>query len=254
MRKRNSRWARVGEIAGAILAVLGVVSAIAGLPNVVTDALGRSQSKKTQLELEAKRAEVATAAPRLDVSYLFLADSLVSVSSPKRRILPREASSLLAFPMIQNEFVKESGSASARRCLAGYAGRSLAVLVLENRGKRDATDIKVTSSRLQLKRPVRVREEGSRPDDYLEVFRAAARSKTLTLIELPRTLAPGDGALIPLWILESKTSARWCVTSRAALIPTTVRFVDPVLGSVRTLPVRRLANPVLLAEGVEGRG
>jgi hypothetical protein len=251
--KRRNRWARVGEIAGTILAVLGVVSAVAGLPNTMTDALGRSQSKKTQLELETKRAEVAAAAPRLDVSYLFLADDLVSFPT-KRRTLPKEASSLLAFPMIQNELVEESGSASERTCLAGYPGRSLAVLVLENRGKRDATSITVTTSRLQLKRPVRVREEGPHPDDYLKVFRAAARSNTSTLITLPRTLAPGDGALIPLWTLESKTSARWCVTSRAALIPNTVRFVDPVLGSARTLSVRRLANPVLLANGVEGRG
>jgi hypothetical protein len=128
--------------------------------------------------------------------------------------------------------------------------------VIENRGKRDASRISVRADRLLLRGPVSIREAAAGGDDYLAKLRAATRTKTTVTMTMPETLAPGQGLRVPLWISAApyRSAARWCVVSRTAFRPTTVRFVDPVLASAAQTPVRRLATPVMLGEGIEGRG
>jgi hypothetical protein len=75
---------------------------------------------------------------------------------------------------------------------------------------------------------------------------------------VPLTLAPGEGVRIPLWEINSPSAweqqSRWCVVSRTAFDAQTVQYVDPALGTKRVETVRRMRDPVLLANGIIGRG
>jgi hypothetical protein len=260
----KSRWERVQTPLAVVSAVLALVVAVAELPQKIAKAAGWSEDAAAEVELERKRAEVADARARLDVSYVFLSASLLSgmQSDRKQPKRPPAATTLLSFPVVANEVVDVSNPAGgigrrADRCLdLDYAKVSVAFLVLRNRGKRDAGDVAVEVDRLQLERSVRIRESVVGGDDYVEKLRDASRDTAPGSVRLPQTLAPGDGVLVPVFVSGARYEGAgdWCVVSKTALLPTTLRFTDAATEEPRTAKVRGLNNPAVLDEGVVGRG
>lgn len=253
-------WEKTPTIIGAVSSALGLVVLVAGLPNDVAEALGRSAPSKLEvLELQEKRVEVAAAAARLDVTYVFLRRGLVDADPPKTAAEPDLATTIRSYPIVRNEIVSEldrSEGVSGRGCRLKeeYFDPSVAFLVVSNRGRREATDVAVTVDRLELGAPVRV--DDGRDEDYLAKLRAKKSGSARRVIRIPLALRPGDGVLIPLWISVSDFDRReqWCVVSHTALAPTSLSFADPLLGSTTRSKVRRMLAPTTLADGVEARG
>ena len=262
-RERKSFWERTSTIIGVVSAAIGLVVTIFGLPNALATALGRStESRAAELELQDKRAELAAKGPRLDVSYVFLATNVneglppVGATGDAARPKSREATTILSFPSVANEVASNASPDVPKACGLGRQPIvSLASLVVRNRGLRDAERIAVSADRLVLGRPVLIREAPSGGDDYVAKLESSAK-RASTTIRIPLTLAPGDGVRVQLWMSASDSNRydRWCVVSRAAFRPRAVRFRDPVLGTVKTVGVRRLDAPVVLANGLVGRG
>lgn len=234
---------------------------VAGLAIDLRDLFGLDPAAK--VELEDNRAEAAAAAPRLDASYAFLDQGLAGIGSAEGQkstsVLPREAGTILSYPPLQNEILRELDELardhlSKDRCSLNEPVYSVAFLVVRNRGRRDATDVSVTLQRLRLRGPVRVSE--GQGDDYEAKLRAAGSSAPITM-RIPLTLGPGEGVRVPLWlsVARYKRSDVWCVVSNSALLPESLSFVDGALGAGGTsTDVRRMADPVMLANGIVGRG
>jgi hypothetical protein len=173
-REPKSRLERAHLVAGLVLALMGIAIGVLGLPGKVEDALGMSGSSKTAaLELEQKRAELAAAGPRLDVSYLFLTTDLVSAAdqeSEKKHAASKRAVTLLSFPSIRNELLdddQQGAESSGCGRLGKYPQNSVVFLVIQNRGMRDASSISVHAERLRLKGKVRIDESVDGGNDYV---------------------------------------------------------------------------------------
>ena len=254
--QKKKRWEQVKLIASGVAAVIGGVTAAVGLPGNLEKAFGRSESKQTKLELAQKRSALAVAAPRLDVSYLLLFPGLVDATPGVKRPTSRQAITLLSIPTIPTPVLKDEWASTDSCRLGKYPQLSVAFLVIQNRGTRDASEIQVSGDWLRLRGHVRIHESIVGGDDYVAKLRARARSSAAATITVPRVLPPGVSVRVPIWVSANRRddAQQWCVTSKAALLPTTVRFVDPVLGDARTVAVRRLASPEIIDDGVVGRG
>jgi hypothetical protein len=255
---KKSFWERAQAPVGVVSGILGLFIAVIGVPDKVQSALGLStQAKTDRIELEQERADLASAGPRLEASYLFLATDLVGPdSSQSARRTSKQAVTLLSFPSIRNEILHQEYS-NAKGCKLGKQPQnSVAFLVVENRGKRDAANVTVVADRLRLAGHVRVDESGRSGGDYVANLRARTRRAAPITVSIPRTIAPGEGVRVPIWVsAENYDDAdHWCVVSSTAFQPTSVHFVDPVLSSQLKINVRRLESPEILGEGVEARG
>jgi len=253
----QSLWQLISVRLGAVSAAVGIVVALVGLPQQVTDALRGDDGQLSKKE----RLEIAAAAPRLDVSYAILAsDVLYQVEKAKERGAPKAVNTLASFPEYENEIsgAFRGEAPSTRGCrLRGYSLFSIAYLVIQNRGGRAARTIDVAFDRLMLARRVIVREAAVGGDDYVEKIREAAKRPIRGEFHVPWTLEPGDGIRIPLFISANDPEAdprRWCVVSRVAYQPRSLLFVDAVLGEPATISVRRMRDPVRLWAGAWARG
>ena len=252
----QSLWQLITVRLGAVSAAVGIVVALVGLPGQITSALGGDDAQLSEQE----RAEIAAAAPRLDVSYAILASDVYQFEADKKRGAPKAVNVLASFPDYENEVTQafRSNAPPAKGCrLRGYPIRSIALLVIENRGGRAARAVDVAFERLALSRPVIVQEAVVGGDDYVEKIRQAAAERARVTFKIPRTLEPGEGIRIPLFVSVSGPEddpRRWCVVSSVAYQPRSLRFVDAVLGEPATLSVRRMRDPVRLWAGAWARG
>jgi hypothetical protein len=136
------------------------------------------------------------------------------------------------------------------------ANISTAFLVITNRGRRDASNVAVRVDRLLLRGQVRIEEGPAVPDDYVAKIRQEATSSAPMTIAIPMTLGPGDGVRIPLFVSDAPPNRLdvWCVASGTALLPRSLAFDDPILGTAARSPVRRMQTPTMIAPGAYGRG
>jgi hypothetical protein len=119
---RQKKLEFLGAVIGVISGVIGLVAAIVGLPDGVANAMGRDHaSKKTELEIREKRTQLATAAPHLDVSYLFLSTDLAQMYLEEDPPTSKEARTLLSFPTVRNEILEHE-------MLAGLPWRQIPVM------------------------------------------------------------------------------------------------------------------------------
>lgn len=255
---KKSFWERVETPIGVIGGVLGLVVVALDMPGKVSEALGESDEKE-RLELEHKRAEVAAAGPRLEASYAFLNEDLVGIADFATKRRPKAADTILSFPVMRNEVMREVGKRGGRHrgcALDEFPQYSVAFLVIRNRGHRNAADISVRVKHLRLSAAVPIRETLGGGDDYLAKLHGRTRASNAVTVQIPLTLEPGEGVRVPLWrtVSPDEGAEDWCVVSPTALEPRSLRFVDPVTGSATTTAVRRLADPVMLANGIVGRG
>jgi hypothetical protein len=257
--QKKSFWDIAGPRIGVVSGTIGIFVASIGLPQKVADALGKSESKQSRLELEQQRVAVAAAGPRLEVSYLFSALEFPSFQPAGRKSGSGkgEAETLSSLPFIENEIGREDGSARPHCGLGDAVELSLGFLLIRNRGQRDADQIAVRVERLELAKPVRVREpESGHRDDYVAKLRSGAAATSTIDIAIPTTLGAGDAIRVPLFwsVARYGRHDQWCVNSSTAYLPRSVVFADPVVGTKKRQAVRRMADPVVLAYGVYGRG
>lgn len=244
-------------VLGFVGVVVGVVVAVIGLPGKFEEAFGATSAEKKQLELDEKRAQLRQEAPHLDVSYLFLAQGL-AMNETKVPASAADAVTLVSYPSVGVAGFDPNSSPRDCAAVTNIPYPSIAFLVIENHGRREAVNVIVEFTRLNLREVVPVRERTSGGDDYVAKLRAAARSITPDRVAVSRPIQPGSGVRIPLWssVTKSFGSTPWCVTSTVALLPKQVSFRDPVLpeSGDTTLAVRRLVAPTIYTYGVEGRG
>jgi hypothetical protein len=271
--EKASIWETAGTRIGVISAAVGLVIALVGLPHAVATAFGQGDSPSSA-ELDERRAALAEAAPRLDVRYVFLsADIALGITDlrlgnssddppPKQ---PPAVTSILSLPTVATEplaqltpiydrVIENRGRGGCR--LGRTAQISAAYLVITNRGRRDASNISLEADRLVLPAEVRVTERPAPADDYVAQLRARAASSGRITLDVPMTLAPGDGVRVPLFVTDAPPSRfdLWCVASRTALLPRSLRYDDPILGKTSRSQVRRMETPTILAPGAYGRG
>ena len=251
---RSKRWLAKERLEPWNLLV-GMLAGLVGLYVALGGPVWKpGDSKKTELENELRAV-----GPRLDVSYLFLTGDVFTprdeqATSTTKLPMSKKAVALVSYPTIDTGIVDEQ-DVSAEGCgLGETVESSQAYLVIENHGKRDATEITVRADKLQLTAPVRVYEAGG--DEYLAKLRAGARSTEPEVIRIPLSLTSGEGVRVPLWVnyTPQDRSSPWCVVSRTALLPTSLGFVDPDLKAEETMKVRPLKDPLKLADGIRAGG
>ena len=250
---------RLDAICGVILGLAGVFALFhpGGVPTFFGASANQPDPALSRIEAQAKAT-----APRLVADYAFFDSQLSDVTLPSGG--PRDAISNLAFPVIENdvlgEFRKKMRAGGSGFSTAGCAGGggaraadSLAFLVIQNRGRRDANGVRVDLDRLLLASTVPVNEAGG--DDYVTKLRGAATSLMADQVRVPFVIGPGEGVRVPLWAnYGSSQFDRWCVLSRSAYLPRVLTYTDPQLGSLKKAAVRRLEDPSVIANGVVGRG
>jgi hypothetical protein len=241
---------------GTIIATIAIF-----YPDALVMASGRGELAKVE-------KEARDLGPRLDISYLFLANDYVGseVDSPTATTEPprsNEAKTRLSFRTIETE-VPDPGLMDEAGCRMGdTAMPSEVYLVVINEGNRDAKKVTVHADQIQLAAPALIRKAavGGR-EDYVAKLRGAAPSTpTSRTFEIPTAIAPGDGRRIPLWISVTPpdNALPWCVVSRIALLPTKVTFMDPGLDPSDAPPpieveVRPIKSPERLEYGVHVGG
>jgi hypothetical protein len=277
-REKRSIWESVGAPIGVISAAVGLLIALVGLPHTVASALGRSESAVSSVDLTQKRAALAAAGPRLEARYVFLRSdialnttdlALKSGSDSAKRKQPAAVTSVLSLPTVaprsatevmgQLRAIDERGIANNGRggCRLGkVANISVAFLVITNRGRRDASNVAVRLERLRLAGQVRISEGPAHPDDYVAKLHRQATSSMPVTEQIPITLGPGVGVRLPLLVSDAPPNRfdLWCVVSRTALLPRSLRFDDPILGTATRNEVRRMQTPTLIAPGAYARG
>jgi hypothetical protein len=164
-----------------------------------------------------------------------------------------------AFPVIANDVTGRIQTIEDSQLSCKYQDFphiSIAFLELSNRGHRDATNIVVEADRLTLPKPVRVREAPTGGDDYVAKLRAAASASTPVKVEIPRTLGPGDGVRVPLFITDAPFERydRWCAIPDVAYLPRTFRVDDPAFRTTTRNAVRRMKTPLVIGRGAVERG
>jgi hypothetical protein len=257
---KKSAWVVWSVRVGVVSAAIGLLTALLGLPDKIAAALW-GDDLASPADLEARTA-LEAAKPRLDVRYIFLWRSPLSARQPAEgedTARANAARNFLALPVVQTEAEGDPDDSPLEIPDTAAAYDNLpytAYLLVRNVGGRAASDVTLQADRLPLSAAVPVREAAVGGDDYAAVLRQRADSTARIRVQVPQTLAPGDGILIPLFrsTAPGGGGSRWWVISPIALLPDSLTFVDAVLGSPTSLPVRRMVNPMVIADGVVARG
>jgi hypothetical protein len=259
-RTAKDRWelaaTRIGVVAGAI----GLLVAVLGLPKQVADVFGHSHTRPNAID-QQRLAALADAGPRLDVSYLIMTGELVQddrLQLTQRSARATEARTVRSYPILDNQVLDAiDDPPHENNCDLGInADIMAAFLVVSNRGRRDATRIAIRVTELRLDTAVALAGPASRVQDPAELLRARSRSHRSVVVRVPRALAPGDGVRLPLFVSEVPltTHGPSCVVSRTPLTPVSTTVTDPVLGTTKTEPIRRMVEPMTLGQGLVARG
>ena len=262
-RAEKKWWESVPAKLGAISAAIGVLLAVAGLPREITTRL--RGDPRENAELQKVRTEIELSKPRLDIRYVQLLDelryqreSLESGTAGADSATSPVARTLLSLPVVQTGIASEPGQDEllSAELEETQIFRYTTYLLIENRGQRDATGIAMFGRQLELAAAVGVRESATGGDDYAALLRRQGRGDEPVVIRVPRTLAPGDAVLLPLFTNAHPATVhdRWWVTSPRAILPDSLLYVDAVLGQPTMLPVRAMVNATRVAPGVMDRG
>jgi hypothetical protein len=258
----RSRWETAGLRIGVVSGAVGLAVSIVGLPKSVADALKHQNSASARLDLQQKRAEAVSAGPRLEVKYLFLSTELLTEQANTSKVDQKAGSLAASSPVVANEVMNESdvdslfGAGHGCRYSAGYPSTSVAFLEIDNRGRRDAENVAVILDHFRLGGPARIREATRGGDDYVAKIRAQAKTTDRVTVRIPRTLGPGDGVRVPLFVSDAPYERYdlWCVASRTAFLPRSIRFTDSAFRTTTQSAVRRMQSPLVIGRGVFDRG
>jgi hypothetical protein len=131
---------------------------------------------------------------------------------------------------------------------------------LQNKGKRDALDVKLNVDRLAISRVLNVNEtSGNQSEDYDRKFRQEAASAELRSFDIPMSISTGSGVLIPLFASRNPRryitqNRSWSLISNVAYLLKTITFIDPLDNQSKTFEVRKMKTPTWIDAGYEIRG
>ena len=241
---------------GVASAAIGLLTAALGLPDRIAAALGGAPAD------QAARTALEAAKPRLDVRYVLISldlhlDGRPSVAGTGEDTARANAArSFLSLPVVQTEAGDQESELAIPDTTTTYQIPHTAYLLVRNVGGRGASAVTLRADRLPLDGAVPVREAAVGGDDYAAVLRGRASGAARIGVEVPQTLEPGEGVLIPIFrgTTPAARGGAWWVISPVALLPDSLSFTDALLGTATAVPVRRMANPMVVADGVVGRG
>lgn len=243
-----------------IVAVVAVVTSILTLYVLLTDALGLSdKAKLDQAALDHQRAAATADRPILDVSYVFMTPDLIfAASSPRgtQRALTRAAATITSYPALANAATSPVYTRVDRKCRTHHTTNSTTFLVVRNGGRHAVGQITISLDRLTLRRSVYVRDITDRGGGYARRLRARAAGSSPVTMHIAESLEPGDGVRLPLFSSSEHypNYNSWCTTSRVAMVPRTVIFMDTLTLVPASKSVRGMLNPLVFDTGVVGRG
>ncbi|MFC0516880.1 hypothetical protein ACFFGT_21915 [Mucilaginibacter angelicae] len=135
---------------------------------------------------------------------------------------------------------------------------SITCLMIQNKGKGDASDIELDLSKLTINAPLTITEDPENKNDYESQIKAKSTS-VKQVIRLPSRLSTGQGILIPLFISFDQPSPmnknrQWKIESKIIFIPDNIHYTEPADTVRKSLKIRKMRSPVRLAEGAQERG
>lgn len=269
MKKRESGESAHDKLWTKAGARIGVVSGILGLGlNLINISSGIKGLRKPPdaANTASLPPQIAAEAPSIDASYITLSQELYQRLKGQREKANNAHTDFLASPVIQDGIVDDSfeavnthwGPALEDEYPTGKWFTRITCLVLTNRGKRDARSLSADLDKLSVDGPVKISESVGRSGQYETDIRAQSRSTEQQHLSIPTTLEPGGGVIIPLfagrYTSGQGAERRWVMISKNPLIPKTLKFTDALTNKEAVLPIRKMQDPVIMENGVEGRG
>ncbi len=176
----------------------------------------------------------------------------------------RKQNQFLNYPIVPNEIIDDKVSIRPKAILlpdnssADDGEQHVTFLILQNKGKRDAVDVKVTLDRLGLSSKVQINETAGRSSGvYISQLKAAAKDSNEDVINIPMPIEAGKGILIPLFVTRhpyQSDDKQWDVISNIVYLPKILEISDTLNPSKQSRSIRQMKDPVRLESGVFGRG
>ncbi|SEO56946.1 hypothetical protein SAMN05192574_109121 [Mucilaginibacter gossypiicola] len=229
---------------------LGVITVILGLLTTGYNLLKKSPSPPVNPDLKAK----------LEISYISMTSDIYATAGSDSAARKKNAF-YLDYPILTNE-ISDNKLQKTDQLFSDTAAADfdlfVTCLMIQNKGKGDASNIELDLSKLNIKEPLTITEDNQTQNDYDSQIRAKSPA-VKQVIQLPSTLSTGQGILIPLFISYDKpsptnTNRQWKIESKTIFLPDNIRFAEPADTARQSLKIRKMLSPVRLAEGVQGRG
>jgi cell division protein FtsL len=264
--EQESGWKSAATILGVISAALGIVLSVYNI-RAAWHQQGQLAvpDEAKQLEIKKLRQEASASAPRFEVAYVTISQNLYQDLQNQKSEEKKNQTYFLNYPIVPDEVAGEKLDIIGQLPGADSTGGDdtedrVTCLVLQNKGKRDALDVKLDFDRLGLNQVISIQETpGGQGDDYVGKFRQAAASVEARTFDLPMSIPTGSGVLIPLFASRNPTRyvtqrRNWFLISNTAYLPKTITFTDPLDNLPKTVEVRRMKTPTWIDPGYEVRG
>lgn len=225
---------------------LTVAAAIVGVLLLIVNTLAAFRPAKGHVQNQS-----AENTPRFEFMYLSLEGTYDMADT---NLLDPSIKLFLNYPVIANEIVPLDDSLTTA-LFNNYPARTTYLLV-ENRSKVAVTEVELQMQQYIIRDTGLIKETaGKLVGDYEQQLARQADSAYPYKIELPLSLEPGTGVLVPIYeTVKERSSGNWIFTSRHVCLPKKLVYKNVVTGEVMETPVRKMAAPVVFRGGVEGRG
>jgi hypothetical protein len=229
---------------------LGVITVILGLLTTGYNLIKKDPPPPVNPDLKAN----------LEISYISMINDIYALAGSDSAARKKDAF-YLDYPILTNEIsdknLQKTDQLFTDTTVNDYE-LFITCLMIQNKGKGDASNIELDMSKLNIKDPLTVTEDPQSKNDYDNQIRAKATA-VKQVIQLPSRLSTGQGILIPLFVSYDKPSPinknrQWKIESKTIFLPDNIRYTEPADTSRKSLKIRKMLSPVRLAEGVQGRG
>ena len=229
---------------------LGVITVILGLLTTGYNLIKKDPPPPVNPDLKAS----------LEISYISMVNDIYALAGGDSAVRKKDAF-YLDYPILTNEIsdknLQKTDQLFNDTTAVDY-DLFITCLMIQNKGKGDASDIELDVSKLNISRPLTVTEEPQSKNDYDSQIRAKGTA-VKQVIKLPSRLSTGQGILIPLFVTYDKPNPvnknrQWKIESKTIFLPDNIHYTEPADTARKSLVIRKMLSPVRLAEGVQGRG
>jgi len=229
---------------------LGVITVILGLLTTGYNLIKKNPPPPVNPDLKAS----------LEISYISMIGDIYAMAGGDSAARKKNAF-YLDYPILTNE-ISDKGLQKTDQLFTDTTVNDydlfITCLMIQNKGKGDASDIELDMSKLNINQPLTVTENPQSKNDYDSQIRAKGVA-VKQMMRLPSSLSTGRGILIPLFVSYDKPSPvnknrQWKIESKTIFLPNNIRYTEPADTAHKSLKIRKMLSPVRLAEGVQGRG
>lgn len=228
---------------------LGVVTIILGLITTGYNLIKKDPPPPVNPDLKAS----------LEISYISMISDIYATAGGDSATRKKDAF-YLDYPILTNEISDKSLQKTDQLLTDNIEGYELYVtcLMIQNKGKGDASDIELDLSKLNINQPLTITEDAQSKNDYDSQIRAKSAA-VKQVIRLPSRLSTGQGILVPLFITfdepnPANKNRQWRIESKTIFLPDNIKYREPADTTQKSLTIRKMLNPVRLANGVQDRG